>query len=180
MPGQPAIEAVERPLQGYEPSLAELTAARQDPTSKAMMKLVEKMTLRDINDNLLKTTGENLSGLIKRNLAPMLAILMYQDEVPMPQSEFQRLAQGQAEATQDQATEAAESIIRAAHEKAATIEAAAQARIFITEIEILATRAAHQQAEEKREQAAAVKTLAQKNAVERAALLESQMSVKMA
>jgi hypothetical protein len=114
MPGQPAIETVERPLQGYKPSLAELTAARQDPTPKAMMELVEKMTLKDINDNLLKTTGKSFSGVMKRNSAPMLAILMYQDVVPMPKDgasdELQRSAQEQAEATQDQATEAAESI----------------------------------------------------------------------
>ncbi len=51
MPGQPAIEAVAKPFQGSNPSLAELNAARQDPTPKAMMELVEKMTLKDINDN---------------------------------------------------------------------------------------------------------------------------------
>jgi hypothetical protein len=46
MPGQPAIETVEKQLHGYKPPIAELTAARQDPTPKAMMGLVEKMTLK--------------------------------------------------------------------------------------------------------------------------------------
>ena len=137
------------------------------------------MTLEDIHDNLLKFTGTSFSSLIKRNAAPMLAILMYQNVVPTPQDGASDEAQRSAQETQDQATEAAESIIRAAHKNAATIEAAAQARIAGTEIEILATRAAQQQAEEKREQAATVEALAQKNA-ERVALLERQMSVMMA
>ena len=179
MPGQPAIETVEKPSQGFNPSIEALNAARREPTPNAMMELVEKMTLKDIHDNLLKFTGTSFSSLIKRNAAPMLAILMYQNVVPMPQGGASDETQRPAQETQDQATEAAESIIRAAHKNAATIEAAAQARIAGTEIEILATRAAQQQAEEKREQAATVEALAQKNA-ERVALLERQMSVMMA
>ncbi len=126
MPGQTAIETVDNSFHG-DISIDELTAARQDPTPKAMMELVEKMNLKDIHDNLLKLTGTSFSGWIKRNAAPMLAILMYQNVVPTPQDG--RSAQEQAEATQDRATETAESIIRAAHGNAATIEAAAQARI---------------------------------------------------
>ena len=58
MPDQPAIETVEKPFQGFIPSLDELTTARQDPTPKAMMELVKKMNLKDINDNLLKLTAK--------------------------------------------------------------------------------------------------------------------------
>ena len=83
MPGQPAIETADNSFHGDKPSIDELTAARQDPTPQAMMALVEKMTLKDIHDNLLKFTGTSFSSLNKRNAAPMLAILMYQNLVPV-------------------------------------------------------------------------------------------------
>ena len=65
MPGQPAIETAAKPFQGPNPSLDELTAARQGPTPKAMMELVEKMPLKDTLDNLLKLTGRSFSGVQK-------------------------------------------------------------------------------------------------------------------
>ncbi len=106
MPGQPPIETVAKPSQGSNPSLDDLTAARQDPTPKAMIELVEKMTIRDIHDNLLKFTGRSFSGLIKRNAASMLAILMYKSPMPPDgaSGEFQQSVQEQAQATQDQAS----------------------------------------------------------------------------
>ncbi len=97
------------------------------------MGLVEKTTLKDITDSLLAITGKNCSGSIKSNAVPMLAILMYQDGVPMSQDEasgeIKRAAQEQAEATHEHAAAVAESILRLfgwQHENAAIRERANQ------------------------------------------------------
>ncbi len=67
---QPAIETIEAPLHGYKSPIAESTAARHDPNPKAIMELVENITLKNINDNLLKFTGKSFRGSIIRSAVP--------------------------------------------------------------------------------------------------------------
>jgi hypothetical protein len=64
LPGQPAFETVENPFQKTKTPIAELNAARQDSTPKAMTELVEIMTLKDINVYLLTITGMSFSGVV--------------------------------------------------------------------------------------------------------------------